>query len=128
MDIHIAHLVRVTVRRQQPVHQALQAVGLVDDDLGVFGQRRVGQLQFHCKQLRSAAQAAQRVLDFMGQVADQVLVRLGLLAQAFFALLAYLLRQRPQLDQYFVGQIGSRHADMHRHRFLRWALQTGFKP
>ena len=38
VDVDVAHHVRLAVRRQQPVDQRLQAVGLANDDLGVFGQ------------------------------------------------------------------------------------------
>ena len=68
------------VRRQQAVDQRLQAVGLLDDDLGVFAQRpRARQLQL--QQLRRAADAAERVLDLVRQVADQLLVGLRLVEQ-----------------------------------------------
>ena len=38
VDVDVAHDVRPAVRRQQAVHQRLQPIGLVDDDLGVFLQ------------------------------------------------------------------------------------------
>ncbi|MCY1166869.1 hypothetical protein D9M73_68200 [compost metagenome] len=91
MDVDIAHQVRAAVRREQAVHQRLQAIGLMDDDLGVFGQLLA---DIHLQQLRRAANAAQRILDFVGQVADQFLVGLGLVNQAFFPVLLGLLLQR----------------------------------
>jgi hypothetical protein len=75
---------RPAVRRQQAVHQRLQAVGLVDDDLGVFVRSL---LDLHLQQLRRATDAAQRVLDLVRQVADQLLVGLRLVDQALFAVL-----------------------------------------
>src|SRR5574343_184094 len=71
------------MRRQQPLHQILQAVGLLDDDLGVFLERRVG--QFVLQQLRCAADAAQRILDLVRQVADQFAAGLLLFDQPFLA-------------------------------------------
>ena len=47
-------------------------------------------------ELRRAAQAAQRILDLVGQVADQLAVGLLLEHQALFARVAQLLLDRPQ--------------------------------
>ena len=51
------------------------------------------------EQLRRAADAAQRILDFVRQIADQFAVGLLLLEQALFARRLQLLIDRPQLDQ-----------------------------
>ena len=40
VDVHVADVARTAMRRQQPVDQHLQTVGLLDDDLRVFAQRR----------------------------------------------------------------------------------------
>jgi hypothetical protein len=48
-------------------------------------------VDLHRQQLRRAADAAQRVLDLVRQVADQLLVGLRLVDQALFAVLARLL-------------------------------------
>ena len=101
VDVHVAHHVRPAVRRQQAVDQRLQPVGLVDDDLGVFLQ--VLGLDFHLQQLRRAADAAQRVLDLVGQVADQFLVGLRLVDQPLFAVLPRLRFQRQQFDDELAG-------------------------
>ena len=55
-------------------------------------------VDLHLQQLRRAANAAQRVLDLVRQVADQLLVGLRLVDQALFAVLPGLLLQRQQLD------------------------------
>ena len=60
-----------------------------------------------------------------GQVADQLLVGLGLVAQALFAVLAGLLLQRPQLYQDFAHLFSIGHIDMHGHRVLVQAFQAG---
>lgn len=52
-------------------------------------------------------------------------MRLGLLQQTLFAVLAHLLFQRPQLHQHFALNFGGGHIHMHRHRFLVQALETG---
>ncbi len=77
MDIHRTKTGH-TMRRQQALHQRLQAVGFLDDDLRVFAQGFARQLVL--QQLRRAADAAERVLDFMREVAQQFTV--GLLLQA----------------------------------------------
>ena len=38
VDIDVPHHVRPAVRRKQAVHQGLQTVGFMDDDLGVLRQ------------------------------------------------------------------------------------------
>ena len=62
MDVH-RFVFRQLVRSDHPVHQVTQPVGLVDDDARVFLERFVR--QFPLEQLRRAAQAAERVLDFV---------------------------------------------------------------
>ena len=89
MNIDIAHQMRTPVRCQQPVHQGLQAVGLPNDDLGVLGE--FARFDFHLQQLGGPPNAAQRVLDLVGQVANQFLVGLGLIGQSLFPVLAGLL-------------------------------------
>ena len=56
------------------------------------------------EQLRRAADAAQRVLDLVGQVADQLLVGLRQAERALFAVLARLLLDLDQLDEHAVGR------------------------
>ena len=90
----------LAVRREQAVDQRLQAVGLVDDDLGVLGQR--ARLDLHLQQLRRAADAAERVLDLVREVADQLLVGLGLVERALLAVLPRLLLDLDHLDQHDV--------------------------
>jgi inorganic triphosphatase YgiF len=85
------------VRTEQAVHQFLQAVGLLDDDLGVFVQLRVG--EFALEQLRRAADAAERVLDLVGEVADQLAVGLLLLGQTLLARRFQLLVDVAELEQ-----------------------------
>ena len=96
VDVDVADDVRLAVRREQAVDEQLQPVGLLDDHLGVFGQR--ARLDLHLEQLRRAADAAERVLDLVGEVADQLLGRLGLLERALLALLAVLLLDLDDLE------------------------------
>ena len=58
------------MRLQQALHQILQAIRFLDDDLGVFAQGGVGQFVF--EQLRCAANTAQRIFDFMREVAHKL--------------------------------------------------------
>ena len=123
MDIDVGHHMGPPVRREQAVNQGLQSVGLAHDDLGVLGQ--LARLDVHFQQLRSATDAAQRIFDFMGQVADQLSVGLGLADHAFFAVLARLLLLGQQLDQHLVGLLAGRHNHMHWGGFLVGAQQAG---
>ena len=66
---------RQAVRRQQAIDQRLQAVGLLDDHLRVFAQLPV-RVELEFEQLRRAADAAQRILDLVREVADQFAVGL----------------------------------------------------
>ena len=84
-------LLRDAVGREQAVHQRLQAVGLLHDDLRVLGQLRAFELAL--QQLRRAAQPAERVLDLVREVADQRAARLGLVVQPLLARDAQLLVQ-----------------------------------
>ena len=86
----------LAVRCQQPVDQRLQAIGLVDDDLRVFDQG--ARLDVHLEQLRRAANAAERILDLVREIADQLLGRLRLLEGALLALLARLLLDLDDLE------------------------------
>jgi hypothetical protein len=70
---------RQPVRRQQPVDQRLQPVGLADDHLRVLDQVR--RVELALEQLRRAADAAERVLDLVREAADQLAVRLLLLVE-----------------------------------------------
>ena len=62
----------------------LQAIGLLHDHLRVFVQRRT--LELAVEQLRRAADAAQRILDLVREVADELPVRLALIEHALLAL------------------------------------------
>ena len=73
-------------------------------------------VHLHLEQLRRTANAAQRVLDLVGQVADQFLVGLRLVDQPLFAVLAGLLLQRHHLDDDLAGTLGLGHDHMHRQR------------
>ena len=105
MDVDIANHLRVAMRGQQAINQRLQAINFVDDDLRVFGQfwPQVARLQFHRQQLRRAANATQRVLDLMRQIAGQLLGRLHLVERALLAILSGLLGILDQLDHHQSG-------------------------
>ena len=68
----------------------------------------VARLDLHLQQLRRAANAAQRVLDLVREVADQFLVGLRLVEQALFAVLPHLLLQRRHLDDQLAGLVALR--------------------
>ncbi len=55
---------------EKPVHEGLQPVGLLDDHPGVFAQARP--VEFTLEELSRTAQPPQGILDFVGQVADQL--------------------------------------------------------
>jgi len=114
VDVHVGHHVGAAMRRQQAVDQGLQPVGLVDDDLGVL--RQALGLDLHLQQLRRAADAAERVLDLVRQVADQLLVGLYLAERALLAVLARLLLDLDQLDQRGLGALQLVDDHMHRQR------------
>ncbi len=85
------------MRGEEPVHQGLQAVGLLDDHAGVFAQ--AGPVELALKELGRAAQSSEGVLDFVGEVADQLPVRAVLAQALLFALDAQPLVDGPQLEQ-----------------------------
>ena len=88
---------RQPVRREQPVDERLQAVGLADDHLRVLDERRPVELAL--EELRRAADAAQRILDLVREAADQLAVRLLLLEQALLARDLQLLVDVAELEQ-----------------------------
>jgi hypothetical protein len=93
----------------------LQAVGFLDDHLRVFPQLRA--LELALQQLRRAAQAAERVLDLVREVADQLAVRLLLRLDARLALDAQLLLDRAQLGEQAEAEgVDARHGARKRHR------------
>jgi len=47
-----------------------EAFGLAEDDVGVFAQ--VAAVELLRQQLRGAANAAQRIFDFVGEAADEI--------------------------------------------------------
>src|SRR5262249_30527243 len=83
------------MRREHAVHQRLQAVRFLDDDLGVFLQFRLMQLSL--EEVRRAPQPAERILDFVSEIADQLAVRLFACDDALLAREAQLLADWPQL-------------------------------
>ena len=89
--------VRQAVGREQAIHERLQAVGLLHDHLRELAQLRVGELAL--EQLRRAADAAQRVLDLVGEVADQLPVGLLLLEDLRLARDAPLLLELAHLHE-----------------------------
>ena len=68
VDIDAA-LVGYSPGSQHAIEQILQAIGLVDDDLGVLLEGIVG--EFPLQELRGAAKAPQGIADLMGQAAHQ---------------------------------------------------------
>ena len=88
---------RQPVGREQAVHERLQAIGFLHDHLRELAQLRVGELPL--EQLRRAADAAQRVLDLVGEVAHQLAVGLLLLEDARLARDLELLLELAELQQ-----------------------------
>ena len=88
---------RQPVRRQQAVDKRLQAIGLADDHLRVFDQLRA--IELALEQLRGAPYAAERILDLMGEAADQFAICLLLFEQAFLARNFQLLIDVPELER-----------------------------
>src|SRR5690606_3795047 len=75
VDVYLACDMRPAVRLQQTIHQHLQAVGFLDDDLRVFAQMlQIPSRQLELQQLRRPPDTAQRILDLMRQIAYQLLV------------------------------------------------------
>ena len=62
-------LLRRARRADHGVDQRGEAVGLTDDDAGVFAQVLV---QFALEQLRGAAQAAERILDLVRELPNHL--------------------------------------------------------
>jgi len=95
-------------------HDAVEPIGFIHDHPYHLG---VGARAGRFEKLRRATDAAQWVLDLVRQIANQLLVGLGLLGQALLAVLLDLLLKRQQLDNRLACCIGLRHHHMHRHRF-----------
>ena len=78
---HLVHIERLDARqparREEAIHQRLQAVGLLHDHLREFAQLRC--IELALEQLRRAADAAERILDLVREVADELAVGLLLL-------------------------------------------------
>src|SRR4249920_362803 len=94
------------MRREHAIHQCLQPVGLFDNDLGVFLQFASNWsagvpplVELALEKLRRAAQAAERILDFMSEIADQLAVRLLAGDDALLSRKAQLFADRPQLRE-----------------------------
>ena len=73
-------------------------------------------LDLHLEQLRRAADAAERVLDLVREVADQLLGDLGLVERALLAVLARLLLDLDQLDHDVGRAVHLVDDDVHRQR------------
>ncbi len=69
----------------------------------VYSRSSPSSPQFELEQLRRAADAAERVLDLVREVADQLLVDRGQVVDAFFAVGAQLLLVLEQFEQHVVG-------------------------
>ncbi len=110
------------MRRQQTVHQQLEPVCLMDDDLGVFRER--ARLQLHLQQLRGPTDAPQRILDLVGQIANQFLVRSGLIEHTLLTLLTRLLLGFDQLHQHQIPMIHARGNHLHRHHLTQLQMQV----
>ena len=117
-------VLRQLIGPQQPVHQILQAIGLANDDLRVLAV--IGRRQLHLQQLRRTADAAQRVLDFVGQAADQLAAGLLMGDLPLLAGDAQMPVQRLHFDQQagLPCQAERCHGAVNRHRRFAAALQA----
>jgi len=88
---------RQAMRGEQSVHERLQPVSLIDDNLRVLRELRARQLPL--QQLRGATDASERILDFMCEIADQLAVGQALIQQPLFAIEFQTLIYRPELEQ-----------------------------
>src|SRR5215471_17653345 len=88
---------RRAVGCQQPVNQALQAVCFPDDHLGVLDQRRAVELTL--EQLCGPADAAERILDLVREIANELAICLLLLEQPLLAGDLELLIDVPEFEQ-----------------------------
>ena len=115
---HLVHVERRRLRQamgsQQPVHQRLQAVGLLHDHLRVLVQP--GALELPVEQLRRAADAAQRILDLVREVANQLAGGLALVEQALFARDLELLVDMAEFQQQLADARDTRGQFDRRHR------------
>ncbi len=118
VDVHVADDLRTAMRCQQAIDQRLQAIGFLDDHLRVFAQvLQALPRQFKLQQLRRAADATERILDLVRQIADQLLVGLRLVEDALFAIELDLLHILAQLDQHRIVRIvnhGQHHVQVQR--------------
>src|SRR5471032_912256 len=86
VNIHVANNVRMPVWLEQPVYQGLQPIRFLDDHLRVFAQLvAFARPQLELEQLRSASNTAKRILDFMREVANQLLVHRRQIVNTLFA-------------------------------------------
>ena len=88
---------RQPMRRKQSIHQRLQPVRFLHDDLGILVQ--VGAFELAIQELCRAADAAERILDLVRQVADELPVGLALVEQAFLTRDPELLLDVAELEQ-----------------------------
>ena len=69
--VHVERmLVRRTARAQQGIDEIGETIRLADHNVRVLGQFLV--LELSCKQLRGAAYASERVLDFVCELANHL--------------------------------------------------------
>ena len=94
----IGSLQRRAVRAEQRVDERGEAVGLADDDRRVLVQRAVRELAL--EQLRRAAQAAERILDLVRELANHRAAAAELRQQRVLARDALVLRRVRDLDQH----------------------------
>ncbi|MNZ84562.1 hypothetical protein D3C78_1033240 [compost metagenome] len=100
------------LRAQQAIDQIAQAVGLFNDHLGVFGQRRIGQSLG--QQLCRTAQPAKRIFNLMRQATNQIAGGNLLSVLQLFLAQAALVIHRRQFDQdiAFRQRLGGQGEDM----------------
>ena len=100
--MHVDELLRGrTPGSEHGVEQVGEPIGFADDDARVFAQRRIEQLAL--EQLRGAAQAAQRVLDLVRELANHETAAAELREQRVLAREPPMLRDVLDLEQQTVG-------------------------
>ncbi len=115
------------MRLQQPVDQRLQPVRFLDDDLRVLAQLVALTLaEFELEQLRRAANAAERILDLVREIADQLLVDRREVVDALLAVGAQMPLVLEQFEQHVVLRAFQKADDrMHMQRLVAGALEHG---
>ncbi len=117
------------MRLEQAVDQRLQPVRFLDDDLRVLAQLVALTLaQFEFEQLRRAANPAERILDFVREIADQLFVDGREVVDALLAVAAQMPLVLEQFEQHVVLRAFQKADDrVHMQRLVSGPLEHGIE-